>query len=230
MRRVIDEFPTRVLIGEIYLPIERLVAYYGRDLRGAHLPFNFSAAVDALEARATIAALIAEYEAALAARRLAELGVGQSRPAPPRESDRDATQARIAAMLLLTLRGTPTLYYGDEIGMRQVRDSAGARAGPVREERARSARPRRLPHADAMGRKRLCRLLDRRALAAARRGFRRDNVESQRADPASLLNLYRRLIALRRARPALSKEPIGRSRPMATFWPTSGRGQATGSW
>src|SRR5262245_58272547 len=42
MRRVADEFPDRVLIGEIYLPLERLVAYYGRDLSGMHLPFNFS--------------------------------------------------------------------------------------------------------------------------------------------------------------------------------------------
>src|SRR5262249_41211666 len=42
MRRVADEFPDRVLIGEIYLPFERLVAYYGRDLAGVHLPFNFS--------------------------------------------------------------------------------------------------------------------------------------------------------------------------------------------
>jgi alpha-glucosidase len=42
MRRVADEFPDRVLIGEIYLPSERLVAYYGRDLAGVHLPFNFS--------------------------------------------------------------------------------------------------------------------------------------------------------------------------------------------
>ena len=33
-------------------------------------------------------------------------------------------QARVAAMLLLTLRGTPTLYYGDEIGMRRCRDPA----------------------------------------------------------------------------------------------------------
>src|SRR5580658_3357268 len=29
-------------------------------------------------------------------------------------------QAKIAAMLLLTLRGTLTIYYGDEIGMRDV--------------------------------------------------------------------------------------------------------------
>src|SRR5262249_14496541 len=40
LRRVVDEFEDRVLIGEIYLPIERLVAYYGADLRGANLPFN----------------------------------------------------------------------------------------------------------------------------------------------------------------------------------------------
>ena len=42
MRQVTDEFSDRVLIGEIYLPIERLVAYYGRDLTGVHLPFNFT--------------------------------------------------------------------------------------------------------------------------------------------------------------------------------------------
>ncbi len=36
MRQVLDAYPQRVLIGEIYLPIERLVTYYGRDLTGAH--------------------------------------------------------------------------------------------------------------------------------------------------------------------------------------------------
>ncbi len=41
LRAVIDEFEDRVLIGEIYLPIDRLVAYYGGNLEGAHLPFNF---------------------------------------------------------------------------------------------------------------------------------------------------------------------------------------------
>src|SRR5947208_14708090 len=41
MRSVVDELEDRLLIGEIYLPLEQLVAYYGRDLRGAPLPFNF---------------------------------------------------------------------------------------------------------------------------------------------------------------------------------------------
>src|SRR3546814_4736317 len=43
LRDVLEEYGNhRLLIGEIYLPIERLVTYYGRDLKGAHLPFNRS--------------------------------------------------------------------------------------------------------------------------------------------------------------------------------------------
>ena len=38
---MLEEFDNRVLIGEIYLPVERLIAYYGKNLMGAHLPFNF---------------------------------------------------------------------------------------------------------------------------------------------------------------------------------------------
>jgi len=41
LRQVVDEFDDRALLGEIYLPLDRLMAYYGRDLGGVHLPFNF---------------------------------------------------------------------------------------------------------------------------------------------------------------------------------------------
>jgi alpha-glucosidase len=64
MRRVVDEFRDRVLIGEIYLPIDRLIAYYGKDLSGAHLPFNFALLSAPWNARA-IAKLIDDYERAL---------------------------------------------------------------------------------------------------------------------------------------------------------------------
>ena len=64
MRDVVDEFGERLLIGEIYLPVERLVTYYGRDLRGVHLPFNFSL-LGAPWHAGTIGKLIQEYEAAL---------------------------------------------------------------------------------------------------------------------------------------------------------------------
>jgi hypothetical protein len=64
MRSVVDESPDRVLIGEIYLPLERLVTYYGHGLGGVHLPFNFSLLNSPWRAR-SIAKLIDEYEAAL---------------------------------------------------------------------------------------------------------------------------------------------------------------------
>ena len=64
MRSVLEEYDDRVLIGEIYLPIERAVTYYGKDLRGAHLPFNFQLIQTAWTA-AAIAQLVTEYESAL---------------------------------------------------------------------------------------------------------------------------------------------------------------------
>jgi len=107
-----------MLIGEIYLPIEKLVAYYGRDLRGCHLAFNFSLLLVDWHAR-TIAKLIDDYEEELPPGDWPNWVLGnhdRSRIA----SRIGREQARIAAMLLLKLRGTPTIYYGDEIGMAQV--------------------------------------------------------------------------------------------------------------
>jgi alpha-glucosidase len=118
MRGVVDEFGDRLLIGEIYLPVKRLVAYYGRDLRGVHLPFNFSLIGSTWHAR-TVARLIDEYEAVLPVGGWPNWVLGNHDR--PRIAGRiGPNQARIAAMLLLTLRGTPTIYYGDEIGMTQV--------------------------------------------------------------------------------------------------------------
>ena len=102
-----------MLIGEIYLPLERLVPITARP-RGAHLPFNFQ--LIAAVARPRRSAAVGEYEAALPP------GGWPNWVLSNHDKARIASrvgrlQARVAAMLLLTLRGTPTLYYGDEIGM-----------------------------------------------------------------------------------------------------------------
>ncbi|HEV2672901.1 MAG TPA: alpha-amylase family glycosyl hydrolase [Aliidongia sp.] len=117
MRSVIDGYPgDRVMIGEIYLPVDRLVAYYGTALHGAQLPFNFQL-INAKWDAATIADIVRKYEAALPAGAWPNWVLGNHDQ--PRIASRvGSVQARVAAMLLLTLRGTPTLYYGDEIGMR----------------------------------------------------------------------------------------------------------------
>src|SRR5438552_3072643 len=67
----------------------------------------------------TIAKLIDDYEERLPAGGWPNWVLGNhDRPRVASRVGRE--QARIAAMLLLTLRGTPTIYYGDEIGMAQV--------------------------------------------------------------------------------------------------------------
>ncbi|MCP6151333.1 alpha-amylase family glycosyl hydrolase, partial [Klebsiella pneumoniae] len=88
-------------IGEIYLPLERLVAYYGRTLDGAHLPFNFALLETPWTAR-DIADLVARYEAALPAGGWPNWVLGNhDRPRILKRVGPD--QARVAAMLLLTL-------------------------------------------------------------------------------------------------------------------------------
>src|SRR6185503_19500428 len=208
LRRVVDEFDDRVLIGEIYLPIERLVAYYGKDLRGVDLPFNFTLLFAPWKAR-EIDRLIAEYETALPSGGWPNWVLG-NHDRPRLASRVGRAQARVAAMLLLTLRGTPTIYYGDDIGMRDapippelVQDpfeknvpGKGLGGDPERTPMQWSAAPNAgfttgtpwLPVAD---------------------DYATVNVETQRDDPASMLSLHRRLIALRRAEPALAVGAIG---------------------
>jgi alpha-glucosidase len=203
LRRVVDEFDDRVLIGEIYLPIERLVAYYGADLRGAHLPFNFTLLRAPWQARA-LDRLIAEYNTALPKGGWPNWVLG-NHDTPRLASRIGREQARVAAMLLLTLRGTPTIYYGEEIGMTQV---------AIAPERVQDPFEKNVPGI-GVGRDG-CRT-PMQWVSAPHAGFsetapwlpladdfRSNNVENQRADPASILNLYRRLTTLRRRHPALT--------------------------
>ncbi len=204
LRAVINEFPERLLIGEIYLPVERLAAYYGRDLCGAHLPFNFSLLETPWQPRA-IAALIDRYEAALPAGAWPNWVMG-NHDRPRLASRIGDEQARVAAMLLLTLRGTPTLYYGDEIGMRQV---------PITPDQVRDPWEKNVP-GFGVGRDGCRTPMQWDAGANAgfsaaapwlplAEDFAAANVARGRDDQGSLLNLYRRLTALRRTRPALTR-------------------------
>jgi alpha-glucosidase len=115
MRELFESYDERLIIGEIYLPVERLVAYYGLERPGVHLPFNFQL-IHAPWVACEIDRMIREYDERVPEEEWPNWVLGNH------DQHRIATrvgeaQARIAAMMLLTLRGTPTLYYGDEIGM-----------------------------------------------------------------------------------------------------------------
>ena len=116
-----------------------------------------------------------------------------------------AAQARVAAMLLLTLRGTPTLYYGDEIGMEDV---------PIPPERVQDLWEKNVPGLQ-LGRdpKRTPMQWDDTPNAGfsthvpwlpVADDYRIVNVASERRETRSILNLYRQLIELRRSLSALA--------------------------
>ena len=207
MRALADSYGKegeRLLVGEIYLPVDRLMEYYGREATPeVQLPFNFQLIDAPWNARA-LHDLIAGYEAALPPGGWPNWVLGNhDRPrAAARFGD---AQARIAAMLLLTLRGTPTIYYGDEIGIGAVDIPADRIADPreLREPGLGFGRdPVRTPMA-----------WDGSAHAGFSAGvpwlplhadWPDRNVTAERDDPASMLSLYRDLLQLRRAHRALS--------------------------
>lgn len=212
MRAVADEYPgDRLLIGEAYLPLDRLMLYYGAELKGFHLPFNFHLLSTPWNATA-IGALIDAYESKLPQGGWPNWVLGnhdRSRLASRIGHD----QARVAAMLLLTLRGTPTLYQGDEIGMADV---------PIPADRVQDPWEKNVPGL-GLGRDPVRTPMQWDASRNAgfsagepwlplSRDFATVNVEAQSASPGSILSLYRALLALRRAEPALS---VGEYAPLA---------------
>lgn len=201
LRRIVAGYDDRVLIGEIYLPHDRLVRYYGQDLEGIHLPFNF-ALIDAEWKARRIEAMVADYEASLPEGGWPNWVLGNHDK--PRIASRvGPEQARVAAILLLTLRGTPTIYYGEELGMEQVE---------IDDRHALDPFARRVP---GFGLGRDGGRTPMHWEDAPHAGFTTGEpwlpvavdahtVAYQRDDPRSMLSLYRRLIALRRRHPALA--------------------------
>jgi alpha-glucosidase len=118
MRGVLDEYGDRLLLGETNLPEARLMAYYGSALDECQLPINFRLIYTPWQAGAVRAA-VERYE------RLLPPGAWPNWVLGNHDQNRLATrvgpwQLRVTLMLLLTLRGTPTCYYGDELGLENV--------------------------------------------------------------------------------------------------------------
>jgi alpha-glucosidase len=202
MRRLVDQYDARVLIGEIYLPIERLVQYYGVDFEGVHVPFNFQLLLANWRA-GDVANIIAEYEAALPERGWPNWVLG-NHDRPRIASRVGPAQARLAALLLLTLRGTPTLYYGDEIGMRDVKIPPDKIRDPFEKNvpgKALGRDPQRTPMQWSAAKN--AGFTDGEPWLPIAEDYPLVNVELERDDPGSMLTLYKQLIDLRRGEPAL---------------------------
>ena len=206
LRQVVDEFEAispRFTIGEIHEYDWRVWAsYYGWDLGELHMPYNFVLLPTGMDP-ARIRRAVERMEGVLPQGAWPNWVVGNHDE--PRITQRlgwDASKA--AAVLVLTLRGTPTLYYGDEIGMLNVEIPADRQQDPW---------GRRMPGFGRDG----CRTpmqWDRGRWA----GFSAEDaaepwlpvleqdrlsVAAQVGNPHSHLEMYRRLLVARRQSPAL---------------------------
>jgi alpha-glucosidase len=206
LRAVVDAVPGRMTVGELFDGTPAMAAGYWAP---GHLAFDFALVGRPWRAEA-IAAAIDETEAAFGPERWPAIVLSnhdQPRHADrfAEDSDREAT-ARAAAVLLLTLRGTPFLYYGEEIALGNVKiprkeivDPPARRYWPLplwwNRDQCRSPMPWT---GDPNGGFTTGRPWLRLAPDHVTR-----NVAAQSADPASVLNAYRRLLALRRTLPPL---------------------------
>jgi alpha-glucosidase len=202
IRQVLDEYEARVSIGELWGPLPRWVKYYGEQGDEIHLPFNFRLMHQSWSAVA-MRQVVDELEAAVPPFGWPNYVLGNHDG--PRLASRfgGQAQARLAAMMLLTLRGTPTLYYGDELGLEngeippeKIQDPQGINLGPEwTRDVART--PMQWDDSPYAGFSTVEPWLPVSA------DYQNRNVTSQSAVPTSILNLYRRLLRYRRSSPAL---------------------------
>jgi alpha-glucosidase len=198
-RRTLDGYDDRMAVGEVFLlDLERLARYYGSGQDEFHLAHNFvfltqpwkaeafRSVVDQftnlLPADAWPAWMLGDHDMSRIASRYDEGGNGQAR-------------ARVAAMMLLTLRGTPFVYMGDEIGQADGEVPAGRVVDVDGRDPERT--PMQWDGSPAAG------FTTGEPWLPVGSGAAAVNVAAQRDDPASMLGLYRRLLWYRRGSDAL---------------------------
>ncbi len=207
-RKLMDQYPGpgRFCAGEIHIyDLKEWASYYGQELNEFHMPFNFSLFNSPWEA-ASVGELVDHLEEAIPPGGWPNYVLGNH------DEARIATRlgpeyARLAVMLLLTLRGTPTLYYGDEIGMREVDIPALKARDPWGKKRPGLSRdPSRTPMQwDGSENAGFSKGSPDSLWLPLARDHRDRNVARQLAEPDSLLNLYRRILRFRRESEALRR-------------------------
>jgi alpha-glucosidase len=196
IRAVLDSYPgERMMVGEVNLRQTALIApYLGADDE-LHLAFDFESLHVPWEAEAWCAR-IAHVEAVMGARWPTWVFSNHDQPRLRTRLGGSLPRARAAALMLLTLRGTPFLYAGEELGLQDAVVAPERVVDPGGRDGCRAPIP---------------------WTAGAGHGWPADpwlpfppdpaaaSLEAQLADPASILHLYRDALALRRASPALHR-------------------------
>jgi len=202
IRAVLNEYDNRFSIGEIHeTDWNSWAMYYGKSLDQLHMPYNFSLLWTPWTAQAFRRHIVAQ-ESVLPTGAWPNHVLGNHDE--PRISTRFGVHnIRAAAVLLLTPRGTVTIYYGDELGLSDVAIPPGKEQDPWGQQ---------YPDLNRDG----CRTPMQWSLAEGMGFTRRDtipwlpfsdpatSVASQIDEEHSTLDLYRSLISMRKVRPELA--------------------------
>ena len=206
LRGVLDAYPESYAIGETFISTkEKIIQYSGTDK--LHAAFNFEFTWSEFDP-AQYAKYILDWEALYA-----EYGIWPNYVLGNHDVPRIATRhtkgendARLKVLMsmLLTLRGTPYLYYGEEIGMRdislkrsEIMDPPGKKYWPFYKGRDGCRSPMQWDDSTYAG------FSSTKPWLPVHPNYRTRNVKTQQADPGSMLNFTRDLIKLRREKPAL---------------------------
>ncbi|HMA23062.1 MAG TPA: alpha-amylase family glycosyl hydrolase, partial [Gemmatimonadaceae bacterium] len=192
--------PDAYTVGEAWGPISMVMPYYPDQLT-SYFGFELADSLIAAVRRGTTGGMLSGYlrlQDTLPAYRWSPFLSNHDGTRTMTMLHGDVNRAKVAATLLLTLPGLPFVYYGEEIGM----------TGDKPDERLRT--PMQWSPHRGLG------FTSGTPWESAQPDSFATTVESENADPRSLLNLYRRLIHLRRENAALASGvlvPLSSSHP-----------------
>jgi alpha-glucosidase len=209
IRKITDRYDERMLVGEIYTDDARIAAsYQGNGEDELHMAFNFKFLFEKWSARGFYERIM-EYYSLLPEGAWPNFTL--SNHDQPRHyfryrsgEDSDA-RARVAAALIMTLRGTPFIYYGEEIGMtcesirkKYIQDPIGKKGWPIIKGRDGERTPMQWDASRNSG------FSTGTPWLPVNSDYKHKNVEVQSRDENSLLSFYRSLIWFRKSSRALA--------------------------
>jgi alpha-glucosidase len=196
MRTLVDGYPgDRMLLGEVYLLSTEQVAQYYGDGDELHLAFNFPPLYTRWRAKRWREQVTDTH------RLIDERGAWATWVLSNHDNARHRTRygsedrARAALFLLLGLRGSPVLYAGEELGLEDAAVPPERVLDPGGRDGCRAPIPWTPAPDHGWG------VTDPWLPWPPEPALR--NAETLRADATSIVHLYRRLLAARRASPAL---------------------------
>ncbi len=213
-RELLDSYDgDRMSVGEVYMHppgyAELPASFYGLEKKELHMAFNFSFLFCKWDTR-SFKKVIQDWESNLKEDMWPNYTLSnhdQKRHITRYEKGKETPlRAKISAIMLLTLRGTPFLYYGEELGMNSdsiprkfIQDPLGIKYWPLFPGRDNCRQPMCWNTEQNFG------FSNYTPWLPISKNGSTTNVETESKNPQSLLNIYKRLILLRKKEKALRR-------------------------